>query len=297
MLCDATSEAGVQELEACSAACCEAWSCRAPRGALLFEERELVDCCQRFGRIAYRYHLFEMHASRPVLDAVPVWRSSWLRIRGHGAVDLWGPDSELLRIGHRENNGLIAVLLDLLCICHGLPGECLTLHVGLLDVGWCVPECALRGILSPRKNFERESRGPAVKVDALLVLVADWALLAGGLHEGAVLLGEDNVLFGVLKNDLWARDQRGRKRWIRVATLSVGQISFSAVRHKHSFHVVGHYLVVVDFNADVRGFGVSKETDIRTHVRSSGGVEVRDHGCAGHRGGCKQCGGHEGRRG
>merc|ERR1719460_1996402 len=40
--------------------------------------------------------------------------------RGHAAVDLWGLDGELLRIGHRENNGLIAVLLDLLCICHGL---------------------------------------------------------------------------------------------------------------------------------------------------------------------------------
>ena len=56
--------------------------------------------------------------------------------------------------------------------------------------------------LASRKNFERESRGPAVKVDALLVLVADWALRAGGLHEGAVLLGEDNVLLGVLENDL-----------------------------------------------------------------------------------------------
>merc|ERR1719247_95250 len=109
--------------------------------------------------------------------------------RGHAAVDLWGLDGELLRIGHRENNGLIAVLLDLLCICHGLAGKCLTLNVGLFDVGWCVPECAFRGILSPRKNFERESRGPAVKVDAL--------------HERAVLLGEDNVLLGVLENDLW----------------------------------------------------------------------------------------------
>ena len=189
--------------------------------------------------------------------------------------------------------------LDLLCVSYRFPCKGLALDVVLLlvDVSCRVPECALRGVLTPRKNVERESRGPAVKVDALLVLVADWARRAGGLHEGAVLLGKDNVLLGVLKNDLWARDQSGRKRGVRVATLSIGQISFSAVRHKHSFHVVGHYLVVVDFDADVRGFGVSKETDIRAHVRSSGGVEVRDHGCAGHRGGCKQCGGHEGRRG
>ena len=142
----------------------------------------------RVGRIAYRYHLFEMQARRPVLDAVPGWRSSWLRTRGHGAVDLWGFDSELLRIGHRENNGLIAVLFDLPRIGHGLPGECLTFHVGLLDVSWCVPECALRGILTPRENVERESRRPAVKVDTLLMLVADRALPASRLHEGAVLL-------------------------------------------------------------------------------------------------------------
>ena len=274
----------------------ETWGCRTPSGAPLFEGRELVDSRQRVSRIAYRYHLCKMHAPRRV---VAVLRSGRLQIRGQDAFNLQGLDGAFLRARHCEDNGLGAVSLDLICVSDRFPCKRLVLDVVLLlvDVSCRVPECALRGVLTPRKNVERESRGPAVKVDALLVLVADWALRAGGLHEGAVLLGKDNVLLGVLKNDLWARDQSGRKRGVRVATLSVGQISFSAVRHKHSFHVVGHYLVVVDFNADVRGFGVSKETDIRTHVRSSSGVEVRDHGCAGHRGGCKQCGGHEGRRG
>ena len=281
----------------------ETWGCCTPSGAPLFEGRELVDSRQRVSRIADWYHLCEMHAPRRV---VAVLRSGRPQIRGQDAVNLQGLDGAFLRAGHCEDNGLGAVPLDLLCVSYRFPCKGFALDVVLLlvDVSCRVPECALRGVLTPtlsaltpRKNVERESRGPAVKVDALLVLVADWALRAGGLHEGAVLLGKDNVLLGVLKNDLWARDQRGRKRGVRVATLSVGQISFSAVRHKHSFHVVGHYLVVVDFDADIRGFGVSKETDIRAHVRSSGGVEVRDHGCAGHRCGYKQRGGHEGRCG
>ena len=108
--------------------------------------------------------------------------------------------------------------------------------------------------------------------------------------EGAVLLGKDNVLLGVLKNDLWARDQRGRKRGFRVPTLSVGQISVSAVRHEHSFHVVCHYLVVVDLNADVRALGVSKETDIRAHVWLTSGSGASTYPAnrdfEGHVGGC-----------
>ena len=101
-----------------------------------------------------------------------------------GAVNLQGLDGAFLRIRHGEDNGFGAVLLDLLYVAHRFPCEGFALDVGLLvDAGCRVPECALRGVLAPRKNVERESRGPAVKVDALLVLVADWALRAGGLHR------------------------------------------------------------------------------------------------------------------
>ena len=108
-----------------------------------------------------------------------------------------------------------------------------------------------------------------------------------------MLFRQNDVLFGVLKNDLGARDQRGREKRVRVAALSVWQISISTVRHEYPLHVVRHYFVVVNLNADLGGLGIPEETDIRAHVSSGGGIKMRHHGCAWRSCRCKECSGHE----
>ena len=152
----------------------------------------------------------------------------------------------------------------------------------------------LRSGLSPRVNVERESCRPAVEVDSILMFVADWTRGGCRLHEGTVLLRQNHVLFGVLKNDLGTRDQCGRKERIRVAALPVWQISVSTVRHEHTFHIACHNLVVVHLDTHVGGLRISEKTDVGTHVSGSSRVEMRDHGCAGRGRRREKCCGHEG---
>lgn len=122
----------------------------------------------------------------------------------------------------------------------------------------------------------------------------DWTRGGCRLHEGAVLLRQNHVLFGVLKNDLGTRDQCGRKERIRVATLPIWQISVSTVRHEHTFHIACHNLVVVYLDTHVGGLRISEKTDVGTHVSGGSRVEMRDHGCAGRGRRREKCCGHEG---
>ena len=80
VLCDGTSEARVEELEARGAAFGKAWDCQTPRRARLLEGCELIDCCQRISRVADWNYLFEMHASQLLLDLRCGVRLGWRQI-------------------------------------------------------------------------------------------------------------------------------------------------------------------------------------------------------------------------
>ena len=75
-------EARVEEFESRSASCGKARGCRAPRGTLLFQGCELIDCRQWIGGVADRYYLFKMHAMHLLLGT----RS----LLGHGLRGLLG---------------------------------------------------------------------------------------------------------------------------------------------------------------------------------------------------------------